>query len=111
MAELAQIEGIGSVFMEKLREAGIETSEALLERGATPEGRADLALQTGISPELILHWVNQADLVRIEGIGAEQAGLLEETGVDTIAELAQRSPERLHRRLLEVNEQRLESKQ
>jgi predicted flap endonuclease-1-like 5' DNA nuclease len=51
-----------------------------------------------------LEWVNLADLFRIKGIGEEFSDLLEEAGVDTVPELAQRNPENLHSKLVEVNE-------
>ena len=63
----------------------------LLERGAKPSGRQGLADATGISPTLILEWVNHADLWRIKGVGSEYSDLLEAAGVDSPAELAQRN--------------------
>lgn len=53
-----------------------------------------------------MEWVNLADLVRVPGIGEEYSDLLEEAGVDTVAELAQRDPENLHAKMLEVNKQK-----
>jgi predicted flap endonuclease-1-like 5' DNA nuclease len=53
---------------------------------------------------LILEWVNLADLLRIKGLGEEFSDLLEEAGVDTVPELAQRNPENLHQKMVEVNE-------
>ncbi len=106
MANIIDIEGIGATYAQKLTEASISTTEALLEKGATPKGRQDLAQSTGISPKLILEWVNLADLFRIKGIGEEYSDLLEEAGVDTVVELAQRNPENLHAKLQEINEQK-----
>jgi len=103
MAKLEVIEGIGDVYAQKLREAGIPTIEALLEAGASPKGRKDLAEKTGIGDALILEWVNLADLFRIKGVGEEYSDLLEEAGVDTVVELAQRNPENLYAKLAEVN--------
>ncbi len=103
MAKLENVEGIGPVYAEKLREAGITTTEQLLTKGGTPAGRKELAEKTGISEKLILEWVNHVDLFRIKGIGSEYADLLEEAGVDTVMELAQRNPENLYRKLQEVN--------
>jgi predicted flap endonuclease-1-like 5' DNA nuclease len=103
MANLTTVEGIGQAYREKLSEAGITTTEVLLNRGKTPRGRADLANATGISETLILEWVNHVDLFRIKGIGSEYADLLEEAGVDTVPELAQRNPDNLHRMLVETN--------
>ena len=56
--------------------------------GAKPSGRQALADSTGISPTLILEWVNHVDLWRINGVGSEYSDLLEAAGVDSPAELA-----------------------
>ena len=103
MAKLEIIEGIGPVYAEKLRAAGIGSVSALLRAGATPEGRRDLEEKTGIGHEYILDWVNRADLMRIRGIGEEYSDLLEWAGVDTVPELAQRNSDNLIKKILEVN--------
>jgi predicted flap endonuclease-1-like 5' DNA nuclease len=103
MTKLLKIEGIGDVYAQKLAAAGIATVEALLDRGASPKGREALAEGAGISESLILEWVNHADLFRVKGIGEEYSDLLEEAGVDTVPELAQRNPSNLHAKLVEVN--------
>jgi predicted flap endonuclease-1-like 5' DNA nuclease len=106
MAKLEIIEGIGPVYAEKLRAAGIRSVTALLRAGATPEGRRDLEEKTGIGHEYILDWVNRADLMRIRGIGEEYSDLLEWVGVDTVPELAQRNSDNLIKKILEVNEEK-----
>ncbi len=106
MTKLTQIEGIGPAYAEKLNAIGLDSVETLLEKGATPKGREEIAEQSGISPTLILKWINQADLMRIKGIGSEYAELLEKAGVDTVAELAQRNPTNLHEKLVAVNEEK-----
>ena len=103
MAKLELIEGIGPVYANKLREAGIRSINALLEAGATPKGRQELAEKSGISYDLILAWVNRADLMRVSGVGEEYSDLLEKAGVDTVAELAQRNPDNLYEKLMEVS--------
>jgi len=100
---IRRIEGIGEVYAGKLEELGIRTLETLLEQADTPQKRKALAERTGISEKLILEWANLADLFRIKGIGEEYSDLLEEAGVDTVVELAQRNPEHLHAKLAEVN--------
>lgn len=85
------MEGIGPAFAAKLQAAGVRTSDALLERGGSKKGRDELAAATGISGKLILEWANHADLMRLKGVGAEYADLLEAAGVDSCAELAQRN--------------------
>jgi predicted flap endonuclease-1-like 5' DNA nuclease len=103
MAKLIAIEGIGQVYTQKLNEAGLQTTQDLLEACKTPKGREELAEKTGIGDKLILEWANLADLFRIKGIGEEYSDLLEEAGVDTVPELAQRNPENLYAKLAEVN--------
>jgi len=55
---------------------------------------------------LVLEWVNHADLFRINGVGEEYSDLLEAAGVDTVPELAQRNPEHLYQKLVEVNQEK-----
>ena len=88
---IADIEGIGPVFAEKLNAAGVKTTDDLLERGATRKGRQELADQSGLTGAQILGWVNRADLYRIKGVGSEYSDLLELAGVDTVVELARRN--------------------
>lgn len=106
MANLKNIEGIGEVYAQKLQEAGLYTTRALLAIGATPQGRKEIAEQTGLSDVYILKWVNRADLFRVKGIGEEYSDLLEAAGVDTVVELSHRVPENLRAKLAEVNQEK-----
>lgn len=106
MTKLIEIEGIGEVYLAKLTEAGVTTVESLLAKGATPAGRKELEEKSGISHAKILEWVNHADLFRVKGIGQEYSDLLEEAGVDTVAELAQRNAENLLKALTATNEEK-----
>ncbi len=103
MAKVTDIEGIGPAYQASLAKAGVQTVEALLEKGATRKGRADLAKASGISETLILKWVNHADLFRIHGVAGQYAELLEAAGVDTVAELARRKADNLHAAMVKVN--------
>lgn len=106
MARILNIEGIGKIYAEKLASMGITTTEMLLETCGTRQGRVQAAEKTGISEKLILEWVNLSDLFRIRGVGEQYSDLLEEAGVDTVAELAQRNPENLFNKMLEVNKEK-----
>jgi predicted flap endonuclease-1-like 5' DNA nuclease len=101
--DIKDIEGIGPVYAEKLSGVGVKTVEQLLDKGANRTGREELEKTTGISHSLILEWVNMADLFRIKGVGEEYSDLLEEAGVDTVKELAQRNADNLFQKLEEVN--------
>jgi predicted flap endonuclease-1-like 5' DNA nuclease len=106
MASIINIEGIGEKYSVELKKIGIVTTEALLKAGAAPKGRQEIAEKTGISEKLILEWVNLSDLFRIKGVGEEYSDLLEEAGVDTVRELAQRNPKNLYQKLQETNERK-----
>jgi predicted flap endonuclease-1-like 5' DNA nuclease len=106
MASLVKIEGVGSEYARKMKMLGISTTQALLERGASPQGRQEVAEMSGISEKLILEWVNRADLFRVKGVGEEYSDLLENAGVDTVVELAQRNAASLFEKMVAVNQQK-----
>lgn len=101
---IIDIQGIGPSYAEKLAKVGIRTTDALLREGCSPDGRKMIAASTGISQDLILKWVNMADLYRIKGIGSQYSELLEAAGVDTVVELSKRVGENLHGKMTEVNQ-------
>jgi predicted flap endonuclease-1-like 5' DNA nuclease len=103
MASILKIEGIGPVYQQKLVNYGIKTVEALLKEGASASGREKIATGASIPSSLVLEWVNHADLWRIKGVSEEYSDLLEEAGVDTVVELAQRVPQHLAAKMAEVN--------
>ena len=103
MAKLEDVEGIGPVNAGKLRKAGVGSTDSLLSMGGTAAVRKNLAAKAGVSDKLLLEWVNHVDLFRIKGVGEEYADLLEEAGVDTVVELAQRKAENLVKKMAEVN--------
>ncbi len=104
--KIEQVEGIGPVYGEKLRNIGIPNTSVLLDRGCTRRGRQEIAQKCGLPEAKVLDWVNMADLFRIKGVGAEYAELLEGAGVDTVKELRNRNAESLAARLAELNQQK-----
>ena len=106
MARILDVEGIGAVYAQKLAAIGIKTTNKLLKMGATPQDREELAQKTGIDGGLLLEWINHADLFRIKGVGEEYSDLLEEAGVDTVPELAQRNPENLFAAIKQTNQEK-----
>lgn len=104
--KITDVEGIGPAYAEKLEAEGIKTTDDYLEKAASRAGRKALADATGISDKLILRWANQADLMRIKGVGEEFAELLEAAGVDTVKELATRNAANLTEAMAKVNEEK-----
>jgi len=101
--KIQDVEGIGPVFADRLKAAGVDTTDELLDRGASSAGRANLAAAAGITEKQLLEWVNHADLMRLNGVGSEYADLLEADGVDSCAELAQRNAANLAQTFQELD--------
>lgn len=106
MTKLVDIEGVGLVYAEKLRKAGIRGTGDLLKKGATPKGRLEIEKASGIGHKLILEWVNHVDLFRIKGVASEYSDLLEEAGVDTVVELSKRDPKKLVATMADVSQKK-----
>ncbi len=106
MNKISNVEGVGPVYTEKLGAAGIVTTDQLLEKGATPQGRKSVAEASGISEKLILEWVGMVDMFRVNGVKGQFSELLKAAGVDTVMELAGRNPENLHAKMVEVNNEK-----
>lgn len=87
----------------KLHEAGVATTEQLLDAAGSASGRHALAGRVGETATQLLTWVNEADLMRIPGVAEGYSQLLEASGVDTVRELATRNAENLAAKLAEVN--------
>lgn len=104
--QIEYVEGIGPAFGAKLRGANVNTVLDLMVEGATRRGRKSLSERTGLAQSQILTWVNHIDLYRIKGVAEEYADLLEQSGVDTVVELAQRNPNNLFKRMNDINEQK-----
>ncbi|MGA9532337.1 MAG: DUF4332 domain-containing protein [Anaerolineales bacterium] len=83
---------------------GIASTDRLLLVAAHKQGREDIANETDLAEDKILQAVHNADMMRVDGIGTEYAGLLEEVGVRTLKQLARRNPERLYEDLEARNE-------
>jgi predicted flap endonuclease-1-like 5' DNA nuclease len=101
--KVIDIEGIGPAYAAKLAKADIRSVEGLLKNGASPKGRKEIALASGIDQTLVLGWVNRADLYRIKGVGKQYSDLLEKAGVDTVVELSKRVAGNLYAKMVEVN--------
>jgi hypothetical protein len=103
---ISDLDGITEDQVRLLKSIKIRTTERLLDAAALAKQRKDLAAKTGISAELWLSWANNADRVRIKGVGLDSAKLLLEAGVTTVRELKYRNPAHLAKRIGELNARR-----
>jgi predicted flap endonuclease-1-like 5' DNA nuclease len=101
---LKHIDGMTAFLENKLKAIGIRTTEKLLARASTVKGRKQLAASTGIEEHQWLDWANNADVMRIKGLGSEIAKLLRRAGVTTVGDLSLRNPKNLVERLVQVND-------
>jgi predicted flap endonuclease-1-like 5' DNA nuclease len=79
---------VTSTEVEKLKKAGVETTEQLLDKAAKTKDRKALAKTSGLKPAELLDLARRCDLLRLKGVGSEMVLLLEAAGVKTTAELA-----------------------
>ncbi|MGI6368997.1 MAG: DUF4332 domain-containing protein [Anaerolineae bacterium] len=100
---IGQLRGVDAALAETLKGLGLNDSAKFLEASRLPADRKALAQKAGISTDLVLELANRADLARVKGIAGVYSDLLENAGVDTVAELAKRNPENLAATLAEVN--------
>ena len=103
---LGELKGITDAVLNMLKAQGLGNSDELLDVAKTPEGRKDLSQTIGVNAAIILDLANRADLARVKGIGRVYSDLMEEAGVDTVKELAQRVPASLHAMLIKINAKR-----
>ncbi|MFN8522493.1 MAG: DUF4332 domain-containing protein [Chloroflexota bacterium] len=88
---VSELRGITPDQVKKLGDQGVSNCGQLLEKAGAAAGRKALASAAGIGDKDLLELVNRADLARINGIGRQYSNLLEDAGVDSVPELAQRN--------------------
>jgi predicted flap endonuclease-1-like 5' DNA nuclease len=97
--KIIDIQGIGPEFTEKLKAAGIHTTDDLLKH----TGFKALSEKTGISEKLFDKWSKMAGLMRVDGIGPQFSELLYASGVETVEQLRDRPVNDLLKKMTEVN--------
>ncbi|MEM7244164.1 MAG: DUF4332 domain-containing protein [Acidobacteriota bacterium] len=98
-----EIEGIGPAYRKKLATAKITNTNHFLSLCCDSKGRRAVAKECDLTEKQLLKWANMADLMRVTGVGPENAELLEAAGVDTIKELRHRKSDNLADKMSEVN--------
>jgi predicted flap endonuclease-1-like 5' DNA nuclease len=88
---------------QKLKAAGIQSTQALLEKAADPKARKTLAQTTKIALPTLQSWVQMADLLRIKGIGPDVAKLLQAAGINTVAQLKSSDADKVNEAITKVN--------
>ena len=102
--DIIEIEGVGEVYAKKLEKGGFAHCEDLLP--LSKKEIKELAEKLDISEKLIDKWQEHADLIRINGIGPEYSDALNQIGIDSVKELAQRNPESTLEKLKKLDEEK-----
>jgi hypothetical protein len=102
---LKHIDGMTPLLEVRLKSKRIRTTEKLLEAAYSVKGRKELAAATGISEQQWLDWANNADCMRIKGMGSERAKLLRRVGVTTVGELSHRNPKKRAEAMADANKE------
>lgn len=100
------IEGIGTVYGKRLRNINVNHVDTLLSKGKTPDGRSSLAQRTDINESLITTWVQNADLLRLDGLTANHAELLDASGIHNVQILSKQDKTKLHREISALNKEK-----
>ena len=87
-SSLIPIVGISKVQQARLKAIGIMDVATLLNRGRTPEKRAEIAAKLDLDVRMVNSWVKQADLWRVEGMTTDLAYLLVLAGVRNVEDLS-----------------------
>lgn len=88
-------------YIKSLRGVGIRMASELLERGATPEGRAQLAEATGVPAEALIKMVQCCDLCRMTGMAGKTLQRAFAMGYDTLEKFRASTPEQIDREFSE----------
>jgi predicted flap endonuclease-1-like 5' DNA nuclease len=101
---IVEIEGVGTKYSKALEKAGVSNVEDLISFDSVK--MKSLSATTKISEKLIDKWAEHADLMRIGGVGPEYADVLNQIGVDSVKELAQRNPKNTLDRIMELDNEK-----
>jgi len=95
---------VTSAEAEKLKKAGVETTEQLLDKAAKAKERKALAKTSGLKPAELLDLARRCDVLRLKGVGSEMVILLDAAGVKTTAALAKASAPALMESITKANQ-------
>ncbi|MFO8017025.1 MAG: DUF4332 domain-containing protein [Promethearchaeia archaeon] len=99
--DIIEIEGIGDKYGKDLKESGIDELEDII--GLSKKELEELSKKSGVSLKLLDKWQEHADLMRIKGIGPQYADAINQIGIDSVKEFAQRNPQNTLERIKELD--------
>ncbi len=103
---ISKLHGIHPELEAKLKARNIKNSEDLLRAYRVYGDISAFAAHVGAETKTIARLVHRADLARIRGIGEAYTSLLEAAGIQTMQDLASRSPEELRLQFARLNSEK-----
>jgi predicted flap endonuclease-1-like 5' DNA nuclease len=85
--KLSEIKGVSASLAKSLAALGITDSDQLLLAAVDPDELKALASNLGISENVLAALANRADLMRVPGIGPAYTELLNDAGINSVADL------------------------
>ena len=98
---------IESHYRMELPKVGVTTFDDLLSKTREKIERDELALRLLIPKELLIQWVEKAQLIQLKGLGIENLRLLERVDIHSISDLAKEDPEKLYEKIKQTLKGRL----
>jgi hypothetical protein len=107
---MSEFQSIDPGHVEKLREAGIETTDDMMRLWADQPKRAALAEKIGVDMDRFTTLASMSRLARVKNVGPKFVGVMLAAGIDGPKSLFEHTPEALVKRLGDVaSEQKLSS--
>jgi len=94
-------------YRRELPKVGITSLGELLSKTREKDDRDELALRLLIPKEVLIQWVEKAQLARLKGLGVGNLRLLERVGIDSISALAKDDPDHLYEKLEQIPQDRV----
>jgi hypothetical protein len=83
-------------YRRELPKVGIASLDDLISKTRKKTERDELALRLLIPRELVIQWVERAQLVELKGLGIENLRLLEGMDIHSVSDLAKEEPQKLY---------------
>lgn len=99
--DVEDVIGIGDVYRKQLQAHGIFTVNDLVATGSRARTRAELATLLRIDAKKLGYWLEQAEMLMLEGMSGREAATLQELGFTGLAGLAEASAPELTTKLKE----------
>jgi predicted flap endonuclease-1-like 5' DNA nuclease len=87
----------------KLKAQGIGTTFQLLEKAGDAKARKELAKAAKVPEKSLETWVQEADVMRVKGVGPDVTRLLAACGVHTVAQLKTQDATKLNDEIMKAN--------